>query len=799
MRPRRQENERTCFQESAPYTPQTDSRADVAVVYGLNPTFEDRVEVWRSKGYRIHVMTGVAWGDYADYVRGEWDGTPHFDDAQTETGDFRLEHGIGQGHDIYYMIPSRPYARFLSERLRRVVDAGATALHLEEPEFWVRAGYGKSFEREWREFYGEPWQDPVGSPDARYRASKLMQHLYTRALTTLFADIKQYALEKGIPDFKCYVPTHSLVNYAHWRIVSPESRLLDVPDCDGMIGQVWTGTSRTPTVYGGLRKQRTFESGLCEYAACAAIVRGTEKQLWQLADPIEDNPHYCWEDYRVNWECTVTASLLVPESNSFEIMPWPRRIFLRDYPAQNLDGLPLAPLLADYLQRLQAEGETDLHRQTLRSMEIYERFVAAAARDYPVETIGFANLAEQSDVVRFGDVWRDVLGFYKHLATWPDQKDAQEIRSAINFFYHNAAPERIGIPASYATELQTVFNALADMDWPEETAYLHGSDAVAVALSDSLMFQRGEPQGSDDDLSSFYGLTMPLIKNGIPVRIAQLERAGEPTYLDAFKVIFLTYEGQKPPHALAHEGLANWVRRGGVLVLVGDGDAYNSVREWWNQDGLSYARPQDHITSLLSLSPNLPTGTWPVGEGALVLLSASPTELAHQADGAAVILQALDAAAPYSGMHWQPCNALALRRGPYVVAAGMDESLDHTGHTLPGSWVNLFDSSLNLVKDPLLTPNSHWLLYDLSAVPEPVWVIACAGRLDREEQQGDTLHCSISGMADTTCALRVRLPRQPQNCLVEGEPCNVEWDVESSTALLRFPNRPEGTSLTITW
>ncbi len=94
-------------------------------------------------------MTGVAWGSYADYVRGEWDGRPHYEDAQTDASGFRLEHGISQGHDIYYMMPSMAYTRYLAEKLRRVVEAGALAIHLEEPEFWIRAGYGLGFQREW--------------------------------------------------------------------------------------------------------------------------------------------------------------------------------------------------------------------------------------------------------------------------------------------------------------------------------------------------------------------------------------------------------------------------------------------------------------------------------------------------------------------------------------------------------------------------------------------------------------------------------------------------------------------------
>jgi hypothetical protein len=46
-------------------------------------------------------------------------------------------------------------------------------------------------------------------------------------------------------------PTHSLLNYAHWRIVSPESSLARLEGCDGYIAQVWTGTVREPNHFRG--------------------------------------------------------------------------------------------------------------------------------------------------------------------------------------------------------------------------------------------------------------------------------------------------------------------------------------------------------------------------------------------------------------------------------------------------------------------------------------------------------------------------------------------------------------------
>lgn len=55
---------------------------------------------------------------------------------------------------------------------------------------------------------------------------------------------------------RCYVPTHSLVNYASWQIVSPEASLASLPCVDGYIAQVWTGTSREATFYNGEVRER---------------------------------------------------------------------------------------------------------------------------------------------------------------------------------------------------------------------------------------------------------------------------------------------------------------------------------------------------------------------------------------------------------------------------------------------------------------------------------------------------------------------------------------------------------------
>jgi hypothetical protein len=171
-----------------------------------------------------------------------------------------------------------------------------------QPEFWARGGWSESFKREWQDYYHEAWQAPDSSPDAQYRASKLKYFLYGRALSRVFEFVKTYSREhnRSVP---CYVPTHSLINYAHGRIVSPESSLIDV-GTDGYIAQVWTGTARTPNVYNGRREERTFETAFLEYGAMQNLVRASGRRVWYLNDPIEDNPNHSWKDYRRNWENT---------------------------------------------------------------------------------------------------------------------------------------------------------------------------------------------------------------------------------------------------------------------------------------------------------------------------------------------------------------------------------------------------------------------------------------------------------------------------------------------------------------
>jgi len=704
-------DERLSFQTGGPWEPRVNLDADVAMVYGIGPDLPAKIETWRAHGYIIHVMTGVAWGQYQDYLNGAYDGARHWDEAQMNSQGELILHGGSK--TIPYISPGLNYGRYLTVGVKRALDAGAQAIHLEEPEFWAAGGWEENFKREWQSYYGEPWSAPDSSVDAQYRASKLKYFLYRRALSQIFDFVKEYGKQHG-RTIRCYVPTHSLINYSNWRIVSPESSLIQV-GADGYIAQVWTGTARTPNVYEGRRRERTFETAFLEYSAMQNLVRASGRRVWYLNDPIEDDPNHSWDDYRTNWESTLTASLFQPEVWHYEIMPWPQRIFNGKYPVKSA---------------------------------VEERPVSEAEQ-VPTGTGLGGVLKARNDV------------------------------------------ERVPIPKPYETELQAVIHALGEMKQPDVRWEHCGTQGAGVLVSDTMMFQRAAPHPSDASLGSFYGLALPLLKRGLPVEAVQIENVATAANLSRYRLLLLTYEGQKPPTAEFHKALAEWVREGGALVVVdGDSDPYLAVREWWNTAPFAFQTPRQHLFQELGIAPDA-TGLHRVGRGVVLRENVSPAALTYRADGADLVRRISREAAEAIGLEWKETNALVLRRGPYVIAAGMDESVPEAKtFVLRGRFVDLFDAGLPVLREVPVAAGKRFLLYDLdkAGTAQP-YVAAAACRVRNEHVAGKDLLFDAEGIGSTQAVVRCAAKSAPKAVLLDGKAAaQTTYDAASQTLLLRFPN-----------
>ncbi|MCQ6560056.1 hypothetical protein [Paenibacillus mendelii] len=712
---RNRSEERTGFQESGPYHPSYDLQADFVMVYGIDDKMPQRIQQWREHGYIVHLMTGVAWGQYQSYLNGDVDGRRHWDEAQTDRSGERIIHGVTP--DIPYMVPTISYTNFLASRIRLAVDAGVEAIHLEEPEFWVNGGYSEAFKREWRLYYGETWIPPHSTPDAQYRASKLKAFLYTRSLDRLCSEMKDYALTAYGRDLRFYVPTHSLINYTQWRIVSPESRLIELPSVDGYIAQIWTGTARTPNVYQGVRQERTFETAYLEYGIMQELVRGTGSRMWFLHDPIEDNPNYTWSDYRVNYIRTVTASLLHPAVSHYEVAPWPRRIFQGKYPSDEDSG------------------------------------------------------------------------------------------------------SRINIPQDYATTLLNVMHTLGNME-QDHVIMEDSTEHIGILLADSAMFQRmkiGEAEnvvqskydGTDSsalaseddqellDFSPFYGLALPLLKHGIPVRPVQLDNVRRfAHYLKDYRVLLLSYEYMKPEYPDLHYALVGWIRDGGALVYVGDdSDPYHTVRAWWNEGDMKYSSARVHLFEQLGLAGE-GAGVYRAGKGVVSYLAQSPDSCASSVEGADALRQIVIETLELLGdpdYRWLPKHYYQMRRGPYLIASVLTESIADTPLQVTGPVIDLFDPTLSISQDIQVHPGEQAFLYDIEAGRPPSGEVACIAASSRIESltvSESGFSFGVKGPEGMPAVARLYSPHEPVaaelsiNGLIEAIP--YEWDEATGTVLLNY-------------
>ena len=694
------QNAKTSFQTSEPWKPETDVRADATMVYGTvdrpGMSFEQRVQTWRNRGYLVQFMTGVAWGEYQDYFLGKWDGIDtHLEEGQRD----RDGNEIAHGYMIPYIVPTESFIRYMQEtQIKRVIDAGITSIYLEEPEFWMRAGYSDAFKKEWQNYYRFPWRPQHESPENTYLSNKLKYHLYYNALDKIFSFAKEYGKSKGL-DIKCYVPTHSLINYTAWQIVSPEASLASLDCVDGYIAQVWTGTSREPNYYNGVKKERVFENAFLEYGCMKSMTAPLNRRTYFLTDPIEDRARD-WQDYKRNYQATFAAQLMYPDVDTYEVMPWPDRIY--------------------------------------------------------------QGLYEVSGTNRKERISRD-----------------------------------------YSTQMQVLINSLNDIRTSDER--ISGTHGIGVLMANSMMFQRFPNHNGYDDpqFSSFYGQTLPLLKRGIPVELVHMENTPFKETFNDQQVLVMSYSNMKPMKPEYHTYLADWVKKGGVLIYCGeDIDPYQTVLEWWNTEGNQYDAPSEHLFEQMGMQRKPEDGTYRCGKGKVIVIREDPKHFVLQADNDKKYIETVASAYTHrTKKDIEYKNNFVVERGPYLVASVLDESVSDAPLTLSGLFIDLFDKDLPVLTQKRIFPGEQGYLYNVEKVKskKKAKVLCGASRIYDERQTKKCYSFVAKSPLHTTNVSRALLPAKPVRVEVNGMNVQPEWDERSRTILLRFENNPDGVNVRIEW
>lgn len=740
---REKEEIKTGFQEIEPWSSEIDLQTDFVMVYGLNESLESRMQQYRERGYKVHLMLGCAWGNYKEYLCGRWDGKEHWDECQTDRNGNPILHGV----DTPYMVPTRSFIQYLTEHLCTLIDKGITEIYMEEPEFWEAGGYSEAFKKEYLAYYGVDWEPPHTNINAKYRSSRLKAYLYGRLVRHLSRNIKEYGRKTG-KEIHFYVATHSLVNYAQWKIMSPESRLLDVDEVDGFIAQVWTGTSGTGNVYEGHYKSRTFETAYLEYGIMQELVKGTDKEVWFLQDPVEDNPEHGWEEYEDKYKKTLTAALFWPDVDHYEVCPWPNRVFKGRYPRK-------VGLAEGMIPTEDMEGAKNIP-------DTYATFLASM-----IQTLGDMTKGENET-----------------------EKDAVGVFLADSCMYQRTYPDHV---EHHGQKI----NLSGMEDWMNRLIFQKEEERQLLLSMEKMEYAYKECCAFPD----WFGLTLPLLKYGLPIQPVYFDHMVRyDEYLRKYRYLILSYEFMKPESEEFHHKLVEWVKQGGTLFYIGkDFDPYNYLQEWWQK--FFCDTPAQHLFAEFGMDKEPANGCYRIGEGNVLVWNEVPALLSVNEAIADKYRNWIREGLKMGGYHWKMCNYLSVRRDPYIVIASMQESDMGSVYTKEGLFVDLYEDKYPVVERVLVEPGQEKLLFDLEKIKEDVRIIATAARIENMVCENGQLSIEAKAIDHIQVNMRIRLPGKPEDLCAHTESGkNMElqsvWDGKSRTVLLSYRSNNEKVYIT---
>ncbi len=693
---------RTGFKTNKKYSSEIDIQTDFVIINGLSEDMPERAKSWKDNGYIVHLTESISYGDFREYLDGKFDGVNHRDEIQMDEYGQMILHNISNP----FIVPTLSFIKYITEKLKKAVDAGIFDIHAEGLEFPVRGGYSEAFKREWEMYYRKPWEDPLSSVDAQYKASKLKSFLLKRAVNQIGDELKYYAKVRYKKDLRFYVSTHSLMNYANLNTICPEASVMNEQSTDGGIAQIWTGTSKVPNMYNGAIQERTFLTSFLEYGYMQELARNSDKKMWFMHDPIEDTVSYGWDDYRYNYIRTLIASLYHSDIHDYEVCPWVNRVLNGSYP-------------------------------------------------------------------------------------------------------RNTVFEAKPIPPKYKTTLLTVMNLLRDMD-KTDVEWETPNSSVGILISETALYQRQYPRDdvyglafadAIDHFSGFYGLALPFLERGIPVTPVPMENASRfANYLKKYKVLLMSYEFMKPSTPEIHYILHEWVRKGGILVYVGDdGDSFHKVKEWWNTDDCSYNSPTDHLVEVFGLKSKINTlkkkvnqttriivdCIYATGKGQFVFFNDNPSNCAREANYAHFLRKLVYSASEKTGNPVRVSKSLIMNRGPYKIVSVMDED-NRENVALNGNFVNLLAHDYEVETFIVAEPGSTYLLYDLDTLdPEKPEIIAVSGRSEDETVTENGFRFTVKSPANTECSCRVHFPFDAE-LRVDGKVIEYERDETTKTLFFQF-------------
>jgi len=213
---------------------------------------------------------------------------------------------------------------------------------------------------------------------------------------------------------------------------------------------------------------------------------------------------------------------------------------------------------------------------------------------------------------------------------------------------------------------------------------------------------------------------------------------------------------------------------------------------------MKYATPRHHLFDKLGLAHDA-TGQYKVGRGVVIFEKRSPSALSRANGGADTVRDAIKRAMAATGQTWKESPALVLRRGPYIIAAGLADPADTTPITIKGRFIPLFDAAQPVVSEFPIAAGARALLVDLDRFPkDSAGVVAAACRVSNQKIAGDSITFDAIGQAETNAVVSLLLPRGPGGVTIDASALPADaFDYQAGVLRIRFPNRGQTVHISV--
>lgn len=828
---------RTTFQTGSGYDPRFDLQTDAVLVYSDDPA---RIRSWKERGYFVQVMGGFR--DSATYA------SAHPEAVQTnrEGQPFQL-------NGSFYLTPTEERLHLLKGYYRRALESGAQAICPEQPEYWADAGYEEAFKRLWQARYGEPWQPPHESVIARWKADRFKATLMREMVHALLEEAQHRQ-----PNARRMIAVHSPINYALWRLCFAHAQTLLHPLVQEVIGQVWSDTVRTEVAHGGW-KEEPFALAYLEYASLIGLLRGTDKTLWLLMDPLADNPHWGFELYKRLYATTVIAAALFQEVRQFEVLPWPERIFGR-VPSE------YATLILNVIRALESIAE-----QKTYALDAGSPGLGALIAD----SMAFQRGAPHPS--RMEDLWGFTLPFIKRglplqLLTLDRVREPSYLRSIklLMLSYDFFKPEEESLQDALANWVHQggwllIFGGAGASNelpeaWWKQKGFQSPTESLLNRVGMQVQVEHRPPRASLDpgwrmlgthgadhqhglsnrrwvrfDLSEYAGQTVfvrfsdPLPEDGWGPLVRQIRLEADGRLLAAFytgtalESLFLYDDhGSQRNQEGRYADSERWFVYRFPLPQASRAELRVEIAQEWQvsvslvppyeerliqpmRSDLPALRLRDDEPITLYRSPAAETlYTWQgepvgilqkVGRGGVVALGVPARAFALYPRGPEQVRTLIRHLFGRIGLRYRERACFVARRGNWVIAWGT-----YRPTTLRGVFLDILEPNLPLVRDPVLMPETPRLLLQVGTGLRCLGLLHTSARIVLRSETPNRCAYLLKGPAGTPGVLRMSTggrPAQVEAYTPNGEPVPVKVERNGSTLLARWEMEPNGTVLIV--